>query len=892
MTKSARLTGLEAAEGDRSGHRPKRAKTVHNVEDEILGNLDRMLGAIPFQQASGTPAPLTIRGVASNGYTASELAQSPTTMVSIDFKVVPRDPSLQALWVAREIKRFAVHNQGHMDRSTLGSETTASPVSPTFAMGPQSLVNGNQNGTPNTSMNNSRSSGRKRRQTSKAKDLYFADIGIEDDPPTLNEHGELTSDGQRMLAALLGDWQIQDALLTSDIYGPGNFAKRQLVGILFMESMAAIIIPPDPHPAAKLKEALWRSRNNTTFINALQILAGFDKVVQAIDVAFHGRLDPSTPLTYAVPRPRIDNQPDGDVRLQPQLNGDVRSRGGDVRREVVVRPKRKIRPYGVKIQKRIPAMKSPALVSPKFFPGLVSGNPAGFDLSLQADDEQSFETSFETAEAVSESEGPPTPEPTRPELYTPVDPVQSARAVIALKGATAVLDDMAYGALKFYFMPHASGTFNNQYFTPYGPPAPNSYVTPYANPPTGQNQQVMANPAVLQQAPAEPQHSMPDSAQDTEAQESSVPSPVERTGAELQNAVPQSPHATDKVKEKAKDQAPGPDDVIESTETEKDTAEEPKSTPETSKDEGDDGDDEYTQKQIDSFLALANVDSDSDSDEETDRDKTISREMTPVALPPGDPALESIVQGIISELTSNQNWGHGIGFLTPQTHLYQIHNAQRFAEGLRKYVNDAMPKVGCIISAEQGHAQSAMYEALVKRITNPYLDGTAAHYSNVVYHNGRAYQAIPGPAHPMYQQQLPYPPPPPPSSQLMMPAQGQHQTPLVDSARPASSSQPISTRATISMIRGYGNSQAAPQAKPSARVKRTARTKLKGKERAPTSSPALSVSSDSQGLPMRIPTKFRKLSVLHNYVSSESDHYPVILRKRKRGSAELEESAS
>ena len=857
MTMFSRRPRPRTREGVPTGRRPKRVKTIHTAEDQVIQEFQDILGHLRSGNIGGPSLPQYDGAMEEERHIALDSVNPPEdALPEANLKSVPHDSSLQALWIAREIKKLAVYNEKHIYQNRAGSISTASPVSPTFSLGVANATHVDQNETPDSSLKSFRSSGRKRRQTSKAKDSHLIDLNVDDQPPILIEANRNPMDGLDMLSALVTNQRVQHALLYSVNLGPGNFEKRSTFGTQFLQSMAADTIPPDPMPAAKLKHSLWRSRNHVPFFAALHILAGFEEVVHAIDVAFQGRLDESTPLTkreaplHDYTQRTYDAEINGDAQVnadagQFHLNGDLRHKRNSF--STRVKP----------VHRKPGSTKTLTPIRPSFFPGLAPKPTICVDMSQQ----NNYEPYFETAEPEGRSEGSVVHEVTGPMHFTPVDSKQSRKAIGALIGATAILDDMAYGALKYSFIPQANGPPNSQYLTPYGPPGPNTYVTPYSNPSPSQQNQVIPNPVAPQQVSAEPQLSGSNTASNTEIQRGTLS--LHGTSFTAHDVEQQIPDMKGKGKEKAQEPAPGPIHILKTTETARSAAEATGLTAFVSNQEDEDGEEDFTQ--IDSFLALA-AGNDSDSDDETDRDKTISREMTPVAPLPGDPALQSIVQGIIGELNTNQNWGHGIGFLTPQTHLYQISNAHRFAEGLRRCIDDASVGINCVLSAEHSRAQEALFHALIKRITNPYVDGTLPHYSNVVYHNGRAYQAIPGPAHPMYQQQLPYPPPPPPSSQMMLPSQASlPMTPPVDLARRASSSRLMSTGQTLKMFREFTNQRPASQAP----------------------SPQIQSRRSSEDFLTRDPRSRNPLrpAALQDYESSESDHAPIHIRsplKRKR----------
>ena len=798
MTMFHRRARLRIGERGSTIRRPKRVNTHDTPEDLVIREFQDILGHLREGDIGGRPILPYDEGFEADRHGSLYSANSNDDILpEADLKNVPKDPSLQALWIAREIKRLAVFNDKHIDQRQARSMSTSSPTSPIFSAFAPDPFQEDQNEIARSLLQSSRSSGRKRRQTNKARDLHLVNFDVDDEQLGVTDFNGYPYDGLAMLSTLVTNERIHHALSHSLNLGPGNFEKRHALGIQFLQSMAADTLPPDPTPAAKLKHSLWRSRNNLPIIAALHILAGFDDVVQAIDVAFQGRLDCSTPLTRR--KPPSSGVAHSNDRFQSRSGALFNDDGGIAHLNGDLRSKRSSFSTRTKLVNRMSSdARSPVPFGPELVPR--PAPKAATDAKMLPQNEGG--PSYATIQRESESEDSVAPEPSGPKHFTVIDASQSAKAIIALNKATAILDDMAYGALKSILMPQQSGPLDNQYLTPYGTPAPHTYVTPYANPPHGQQQHIVAESTALPHALSGPQPSNVSVTGNTNALEMPI---ALHKGSSNEHEFRQHIFGATKGKgkEKAQDHSTRPDDVLESTETDKDIVAMTKSGPITLDQMSQDDDDDEDFTQIDSFLALAAGD-DSDSDDDIDRDRTISREMTPISSAPGDLAIDSIVQGIIGELATNQNWGHGIGFLTPQTHLYQLSNAHHFAEGLRRHINDSRLEVNSVVSAEHGRAQETFYDALIKRITNPYLDGTSPHYSNVVYHNGRAYQAIPGPAHPMYQQQLPYPPPPPPSSQMIpsYPGPLPNTTPN-HSGQPSLPMLPLSTRETSRMMHEF-----------------------------------------------------------------------------------------
>ena len=782
MTMFPRRVRPKSREGDSTLRRRKRVKTFHTAEDQVIREFQDILGHLRSSDIGGPSVAQYDGGIEEENLAVVDDGNPPEdALPQANLKSVPHDPSLQALWIAREIKRLALYNERHDDRNRGPSLSTTSPVSPTFSLGARnsSLVDPEE--TPDSSLKSSRSSGRKKRQTTKVKDSCFVDHIGDQETPVFTKAKRNPMDGVRLLSALVSNKSVQHSLLYATSLGPGNFVKRCTFGTQFLQSMAADTLPPDPVPAAKLKHSLWRSRNHVPYFAALHILAGFSEVVDAIDIAFHGRLDFSTPLTrrerplhdYALPSQISQCNDDLPVEVGP----------GNFYRNDALEYNQPPHSTRINLAHERPESNKEPMPASTSFPELAPKPKARANNLIQSQ----HKSSQRPAEPESDREGSHAEAVTAPTQFTPIVPSQSRKAISALNGAIAILDEMAYGALKFSFIPPPNGPPNSQYHTPYGPPGSNADLTPHMNHSSNRGQHVITGAVVPQQSLSGPPPSGPNAANDSEF----------RQGSYVLNGYSDGAHdmgqqiLKGKDREKIQESVLVPSPFIEPRSKASKTAEAPNLTMSVGTHEDEDEEDDFAQ--IDSFLALA-AGGDADSDDESDTDRTISREVTPSAQFSLDIAVDSIVRGITSELAMNQNWGHGLGFLPPQTHLYQINNAPRFIEGLTKCIDDARVSINCVISAEHSRAQEAFYDALIKRVTNPYNEGTVPQYSNVVYHNGRAYKAIPGPAHPMYQHQLPGPPAPPPS-QFILPSQNNNlvMTPPVDPAYHALASRPTSS---------------------------------------------------------------------------------------------------
>ena len=140
----------------------------------------------------------------------------------------------------------------------------------------------------------------------------------------------------------------------------------------------------------------------------------------------------------------------------------------------------------------------------------------------------------------------------------------------------------------------------------------------------------------------------------------------------------------------------------------------------------DEDNDSLTEAQIDGFLALANGgnleadDSETDIDDDLaplDRERTISRPVTPEKI--NDTVVSAMLRGVVTELTTNCDHGHGLASLTPQVAYYQSLNRQRFVTELQRYLANAPPVVNVAMSAERSDATKQLYKYLESRVSRP-----------------------------------------------------------------------------------------------------------------------------------------------------------------------------
>ena len=130
-----------------------------------------------------------------------------------------------------------------------------------------------------------------------------------------------------------------------------------------------------------------------------------------------------------------------------------------------------------------------------------------------------------------------------------------------------------------------------------------------------------------------------------------------------------------------------------------------------------------TEAQLDDFLALANGgkladDSETDTDDglpSLDRNRIIIRSADPGKT--NDIPFTNLVEGIIAELVTEHDRGHGLAFLLPHVAHYQSVNRERFAAEIRGYVVAAPPVVNVAISTERSDAMKALYKHFERRVT-------------------------------------------------------------------------------------------------------------------------------------------------------------------------------
>ena len=81
-----------------------------------------------------------------------------------------------------------------------------------------------------------------------------------------------------------------------------------------------------------------------------------------------------------------------------------------------------------------------------------------------------------------------------------------------------------------------------------------------------------------------------------------------------------------------------------------------------------------------------------------------------------DDPMMSVFNGVIRELVTNSNQGHGLSFLPPNIAQHQHLHSQRFIECLRRVLVLAEPKINCFLSSEHADALNTIYKFLERRL--------------------------------------------------------------------------------------------------------------------------------------------------------------------------------
>ena len=127
--------------------------------------------------------------------------------------------------------------------------------------------------------------------------------------------------------------------------------------------------------------------------------------------------------------------------------------------------------------------------------------------------------------------------------------------------------------------------------------------------------------------------------------------------------------------------------------------------------------------QADGYLAIANArdmklpDPDFDVEYPCGSENTSSPPSTVAAR--SDNFMYSAIEGIISEFDTKSDY-HG-GLIHQPRHIanYQCSHKGRLINQLRRYLDDAAPKVGVIITEEQAQATKLLYKLVERRLNNP-----------------------------------------------------------------------------------------------------------------------------------------------------------------------------
>ena len=687
-------------DANQDGQRRKRLK--RNYEHPSLHH-----SALPTTPKSN--ARQRSSNISSSGRRSESRTHAPPTKSSQSHDL-PSDPAGQRLWIAKAIKEAVRSKQSRSrkdeplpERDVDGSrDGRVTRLTNGANKSPQTMAEHNSAGI--------RSSGRKRRQTSKAKDSVLAEMESQENhkAPMLSVASQSdamteSKNERQNTADLTTNRNIRNALFFSSELSPDELVDRHEYGDLLLNCLAAESTHAAASQANKLMLKLRQQSSDAPLREVMQILAGFPEVLRVVE------------------------------RIIRDANGQncVPDRGKPTSMPVPEIVSETILPLDVPIET---VKKTSSNTSSK------TSNKVGIGRTNQPQPPSEV-IDLDGVASISK------PAETQTQKLALLNRKQAKKTVAALNGAAAVLDDMAYGGLRYYFMPHGNSA-NNKYTTPYGPPPKEKHSSRQRD-----RQRRGSTPdvptGILYETPS--QTHQPSSGLDPDAYVRKSLGSVER----------QPKIAVRQADLPAAVQENGLHHLMpESTTREKtENAAEQHHVQETVPEE----EDRYalTQDQIDGFLALASGgklvpaddDSDDDSDSDDEIDKTTSRPGLREPNQLGDPLVESVIQGILTELATGQNWGHGLGWLTPQAHLHQINNSQQFSDGLRSNIDQARLQVNCIVPTEQSLAQEALYKALIKRIANPYSEGKAPMFSNIIYYNGKAYHAVPGPAHPMFAHQ-------------------------------------------------------------------------------------------------------------------------------------------
>lgn len=791
MAPSLRLKCTKRPNTEPVGHRSKRAKTRHLVDGSDVGHF-KDIQEVDAEEEANRLYFWGIQKALANGHTKPKSPKRQSTTSLVDLKSVPSDPCQQSLWIAQAVKKYADH--GGASRGHAVGEMR-SPRNPSFkATGLEA-----QQGV--------RKSHRSERSENMRAGWVVAKSGTQS--PGLEDHqirsprdtrgnaakhdahssgGVLDSvaDDVFSLPPLKLDPELSSTLFASQEFASGDTVKSNAFGKLLIQSLLGVL-PTDK--AASLKSLLDHSQDDTPFIAALRALGNTPEVVNAINTAFKEAFETKM-------------QNPGAVKLTNGVH-TVRSETG----------KTEMPQQG----------EAPRVSSWPKSPGLRNGKTIDSNGILNSETLKSPTATKDLGRSTLSSEMK-----NGLESHPPVETDESAKATTALQMATGVLEEMAYGASKLNFAPYAFGAYAlpyggtppTEYMTPYAQPPHSVYITPYGSSSPTLREPVAPTPQLLPKEPNRSDKRLIDVGNEVTLQTANHGSGVNCDGQ--------------KGRSESKRDLTNGTVILESAEEPKDSVELPQQQ------DGNEKNYNLTQELIDGFLALANggdliPKNDDNSIGDYDSDRTISRSMTHEEPPKGDPLIESVVEGIIKELMTNQNWGHGIAYLTPHTAYYQTSNAARLAADLRRYIDEAALTTNVIVSAEQSRAQSTLYAALIKRISNPYEVAAHLAYSSPYGHTSHMNYGMPGATHPSYQYQPPPLPPPEQHqqqyvpqhsfpqrqfSQQLLPPQhaGQEQAPPEALEVPPSSRG--KTRQEKKMIRAYGKPP-LPGSRPGEKRRRT-----------------------------------------------------------------------
>lgn len=503
---SATLTGTEAVDTGLSPHRQKRIKTSHDsgsLQNDVYMSVESpptpeapaaasRLHTLDPQLDHGVRSPIGRRKTLPKGWAIVTEQAEPTPPQAASNRGLltepPSSPSHQAQWVAERIKRLS------------STRSEPKPRQPSLDESPQHTAIALHGSEESESMTHrGRSSGRHRRQTSKAKDAHIINLLPMPRGDERERNLQLRSDhaGHDMLAALLVDDNVRRTLGSHSKSDHGLAIERQRCGDLFLASLAGLCNPDDTKPAARLKRALEKSRNDAAFVSALQVLAYCPQVIQAIDATFLDVPDEASSSMGTQPgqvscwNEVVHGSGTGQTTSlgppdMPAINGEhMPSNISTTKPLPLARPRSDVQTQFFESDSRrlytaaTTYAYAPAAAIPPNEDSVDSDAAPdyGEDVIGLSDDELQYE-----ADQHSSSDDAAENKLFVPRDYTPIDAEQSKMESAAVHKAVATLDEMAFGP-PIFAVPQSSGVFSNPFLNPLiAPPVPKTYASPYGNP--------------------------------------------------------------------------------------------------------------------------------------------------------------------------------------------------------------------------------------------------------------------------------------------------------------------------------------------------------------------------------------------------------------------------